>query len=110
MEEHMIVSPLLLCDFCNDPAVARSYRAAPVTMKVKQDVLYFCDAEWAACASCAQLIDEDRWEELSARSYTRWIETENLRGANPSLLEKEFMRTHIRRLHCLFREAQNRII
>jgi hypothetical protein len=108
MEEHVIVSTLLLCDFCNGPAVARSYRAAPVTMPVRQNLLYFCDTEWAACALCARLIDDERWQELSDRSYTLWIQTENQRGVSPPLPEREFMRTHIRQLHQLFREARGR--
>jgi hypothetical protein len=108
MEEHVIVLTSLLCDFCNDPAITRSYRTAPVTMKVKHDVLYFCDTEWAACALCARLIDEERWQELSDRSYMLWIRTESRRGISPPPPEREFMRTHIRQLHQLFREARGR--
>lgn len=108
MDHKSVPNPTLLCDFCDSPDVVRSYDAAPVVMKMANADLYFCDSRWAACDVCARLIDEDRWDELSRRSFDLWIEGEHLRGNRPSLREQEFMRTDLPRLHGHFREARGR--
>lgn len=108
MDHNPIFRPNLLCDFCNNPHVVRSYDAAPIVMKMAEAVLYFCDNRWAACAACASLIEQDRWDELSRRSFDLWIEAEHRHGNRPGLGEQEFMRTHLSRLHGHFREARRR--
>lgn len=108
MDHNSISKPTLLCDFCNHPDVVRSYDAAPVAMKVADTFLYYCDNKWVACGTCARLIDEDRWDDLSRRSFDLWLRAEHLRGNHPSLREQAFMKIHLPRLHGYFREARRR--
>lgn len=109
MEPKTVPEPQLLCDFCNESATAaRSYDAAPLSMKVDRTVVYFCDSKWAACPVCAQLIDENRWDELTGRSYALWLQAETQLGKSPDFANKQFMKTHLTQLHQLFREARGR--
>jgi len=40
MEPSFVPATALLCDFCNDPSVVRSYAAAPVVLKVDDIALF----------------------------------------------------------------------
>lgn len=108
MEPSFVPATALLCDFCNDPSVVRSYAAAPVVLKVDDIALYFCDSKWAACSTCSQLIDENRWDELSNRSFSLWVTCACLRGERHSDLEEQRMKAHLIHMHALFREARRR--
>ncbi len=97
-----------ICDFCNDPSVACSYEAAPVVMKVNESIVYSCDSKWAACAVCAQLIDENRWNELSDRSFELWVKSADQRGERPGHFQGQMMKAYLFHLHELFRVARDR--
>lgn len=101
--------PAPLCDFCNEPlAQIRVFDAAPLSMDVNNATVYFCDSRWAACPLCAALIDEGRWEDLTERSYELWLRAEREHGSEPGFRFKQFMKTHLTRLHQMFREARGR--
>jgi hypothetical protein len=109
MEPQTASGPTLLCDFCNEPvADVRSYDAAPLSMKFGETVVYICDSKWAACTICSQMIDENRWDELTGRSYELWLKTENGGGVDPGFGRSQFIKTHLTQLHQLFREARGR--
>lgn len=109
MDRHTTPSHAIVCDFCSASAPdIRSLDAAPLSLSVNATTIYFCDSKWAACPICSQLIDEGRWEELTDRSYTLWLEAESRSGNKPGFVQRQFMRTHISELHRLFREARRR--
>ena len=109
MEHQTTPGPTLLCDFCNEQVTeVRSYDAAPISVKVEDTTVYLCDSMRAACPICAQMIDENGWDELSGRSYRLWLQTENERGVTPGFNDKQFMKTHLSELHQMFREARGR--
>jgi hypothetical protein len=109
MEPKTTSAPPLVCDFCSEPVTeVRTFDVAPLAMKVKKTIVYFCDNRWAACPICAQMIDENRWDELTTRSYETWLQAEHARGAKPDFAFKQFMKTQVSELHQLFREARGR--
>jgi len=109
MDRPTTPAPALLCDFCNaSVSDGRSFDAAPLAMTVEDTTIYFCDSKWAACPTCFQMIDEGRWEELTERSYARWLDTERQGGSEPGFRLRQFMRAHLTQLHRLFREARGR--
>ncbi len=109
MEPQTTSGQHLVCDFCNEPVIkVRTFDVAPLAMKVKEAIVYFCDNRWAACPICAQMIDENRWDELSGRSYETWLQAEAARGAKPDFDSRQFMKTHLAELHQMFREARGR--
>jgi len=109
MESQTAPEPIFLCDFCNDSVIQiRTFEVVPLSMKVRETVVYFCDSRWAACPICAQMIDENRWDDLTGRSYDLWLKAEIQRGANPGFASRQFMKMHVAQLHQLFREACGR--
>jgi|GEM_PF-4186292 len=109
MDRRTIPGLIVPCDFCNASVPdIRTFDAAPVSITVDNTTIYFCDSKWAACAACSQLIDEGRWDELTERSYLRWIEKETQNGQEPGFRLRQFMRAHLAQLHRLFREARGR--
>jgi hypothetical protein len=96
----------LKCDFCSTIPIFRSYDAAPIRFDIGPSVIHFLDTRWAACAVCATLIDEYRWDELTERSVVLWRQEMEQQGAHLSTRQLAATREQMTQLHQLFREAR----
>ncbi len=79
--EHFAADLDRVCDFCNGPEPVWNYRAPGVRMlaldaddKIAQEHVY--SADWAACRTCAHLIERDMRRRLVDRVLTAWGEEE----------------------------------
>jgi hypothetical protein len=56
---------------------------------------------WAACRVCSELIEADRWSELSDRAFRKFAKKHQVPRYDPALGE---LRAQFRAIHQLFRE------
>jgi hypothetical protein len=59
-----------ICDFCPGLNPIRVFRAwdCIVPWKSGNGINHLSEGGWAACATCAELVDGEKWAELTARS------------------------------------------
>lgn len=60
--------PRIRCDFCSNRPVAMRYPAASATMMHAPGFTVVSDGDWAACATCAALVEADDREGLAVRT------------------------------------------
>lgn len=92
-----------VCDFCADPYPVTTYHCATFMWNKDAAVPAPANGVWSACEVCADLIDDQDWEELSDRAFERFCEVHNL----PLLYQPE-LRHEIEELHELFRQHMHR--
>jgi hypothetical protein len=92
-----------VCDFCADPYPVTTYLCATFIWNKDAAVPAPANGAWAACEVCADLIDDEDWEELADRAFDRFCEVHNL----PLLYQPE-LRREIEELHELFRRHIHR--
>jgi hypothetical protein len=99
-----------VCDFCNATPVVKVYDAAPLAFAFAfaPSIVHVCDTKWTACAACAELIDQDRWTDLTDRSLETWLAEQRSSGVHIGYREREEIRQEMRRMHASFREAKGR--
>jgi hypothetical protein len=87
------------CDFCTSEKIFKLYRC---TNFVFNNVPVFQNGSgtWAACATCAELVDAGHWTELSERSFLKFVK----RHGPISRRDAIGLRTQFRSIHQLFRE------
>jgi hypothetical protein len=108
MEHLRTANEGLICDFCNSAPVTRAYDASPIIFKPGPLIMHFLDTKWAACAACAVLIDENRWDSLTQRSVVLWYVNAQRNGMHVSRADLADITEQMLRLHQLFREARKR--
>jgi hypothetical protein len=59
---------LMICDFCSSPDVGWLFPTADYTMYRSEGADHISRDEWAACAICAHLIDQELWDLLTEHS------------------------------------------
>jgi hypothetical protein len=60
------------CDFCASPSIVKLYKCANFVFNGRTVFQRGSVGAWAARSRCAQLVDEDRWFELSDRAFRRF--------------------------------------
>lgn len=95
---------MIICDFCAAENPPRKYLCAPFNMMIMFGVEQWSDNAWAACTVCAELIDNDKWEELAQRSVSTIPKLPGL-----SFKAKQEYLVMLRGLHQKFREAKGRV-
>jgi hypothetical protein len=91
----------MLCDFCSDSNVVKSYPTADFTAPAPFSnviVEQISAGNWAACPTCADLVDRGAWEELTRRSVNTFYER------NGHIIPRPVLVKAITRLHQEFRE------
>jgi hypothetical protein len=95
---------MIICDFCSDTKVVKSYKCADFATAVatnKETLIIRSDGMWAACQICADMIDNNRWDELKQRSMeTSGLADSPLRAAMEAYLDE---------LHGGFRRMRTKI-
>ena len=87
------------CDFCTSEKIFKLYRCGNFAVN-NMPVFQNGSGTWAACATCAELVDADRWPELCERSFLKFTQ----RHGPLSLRNAIGLREQFRRIHQLFRE------
>jgi hypothetical protein len=97
-----------MCDFCDARPIAKIYDAAPVVTVFAGERILFPDTKWPACASCATLIDQGRWADLTDRCAEIWLKEMRNNGIHTGYRERSTLRQDLERMHASFREAMGR--
>jgi hypothetical protein len=99
-----------VCDFCNSTPVVKVYDAAPIAFAFAfaRPIVHVCDTKWTACATCAALIDQDRWTDLTDRAMETWLAEQRGRGVHISSHDRQEIKQEVRCMHASFREAKGR--
>ncbi len=97
---------VLKCDFCSSTPIYKTYDATPIRVEAEDSTVHFIDTGWAACATCAALIDNDHWDELTDRSVALWREEIRRNGIALSSDHLARIRAYVGELHRQFREAR----
>jgi hypothetical protein len=87
-----------VCDFCLGQPVVKSYACRPFVMLETLPWEHISDESWAACKECSNLIDSERWPELSERAVQQIV-----RQFAPAQDDISAIRAKIRELHQVFR-------
>jgi hypothetical protein len=89
-----------ICDFCSSPDIVKDYACESFEafdlQKKGRRMIGTSEGRWASCQICADLIDNNLWEELAQRSY----ETS---GCSPDDPYKEILLSFLRNMHRQFR-------
>jgi hypothetical protein len=97
-----------ICDFCDARPIAKIYDAAPVATVFAGERILFPDTKWSACASCATLIDQGQWGDLTDRCAKIWLKEMRARGVEIGYSAQTSLRQDLERMHAFFREAMGR--
>jgi hypothetical protein len=97
-----------VCDFCSAVPVVKIYDAPPILVDLPHAQIHVLDTKWTACRACANLIDEDRWEELTDRAVATWHSEAQARGIRIGERDLRDIKEEMFRLHGSFREARKR--
>jgi hypothetical protein len=99
-----------VCDFCNRIPVVKVYGAAPIafTLAFAPPIVHVCDTKWTACGACAELIEHDRWTDLTDRAMETRLAALTSRGVRIGYRERQEIKEEMRRMHASFREAKGR--
>src|SRR5215472_8759531 len=87
------------CDFCTTEKVFKLYRCKNFVFN-NMPVFQNGSGTWAACKTCAALVDAERWPELTERSFDKFVE----RHGRISRQDAIGLREQFHTIHQLFRE------
>ena len=87
------------CDFCTAEKVFKLYRCENFVFNNMPVFQNGCGT-WAACKTCAELVDADRWSELTERSFVKFAK----RHGPISRRDSFGLRDQFRTIHQLFRD------
>lgn len=100
-----------ICDFCSSTAVDRRYKTvsfksdAATKLMAAYDLqgMGFSEGDWASCATCADLIDRDKWELLAERGARTYFKKHpEMKG----LIPKKVLKARLMELHEEFKKAR----
>jgi hypothetical protein len=85
-----------VCDFCSGAPVHAAYDASNFETQAfrAQHVRQVSVGAWAACVTCSELIDGQRWEELVGRVVDSLIQKYPLLKRSREELERQFEATY----------------
>jgi hypothetical protein len=86
-----------ICDFCSEPKPSHLFSVSDFTMDQTPGLPeYRSKGGWAACSSCAALIEAENWDGLALRGL-------NKLQSKYSMLPRRILADTVRRSHDLFR-------
>jgi len=88
----------LICDFCLGQPVVKSFACRPFVMLETGQWEHISDTSWVACEECSELVDAERWLELSERALEQLV-----KQFAPAQNDIPAIRAKIRELHQIFR-------
>lgn len=98
-----------ICDFCSGSPIYASYPAKSFTAQQMENpesgkkVNINSQADWAACKTCADLVDTNQWDALLSRSV------ETFRYRYGGMIPDRELRNFISDLHRKFRENRQQV-
>ncbi len=97
------------CQFCLNARANKTYLAAPLSfLLIRNSVALISSTEWQACETCAALIDQGRWNDLTDRVAQILIQREQATGNQPDFPEQIALKQKVQNLHAAIREAMGR--
>jgi len=103
LSERVAVAPSgYECDFCSSRPVLKIFSCRNFLIPWTKTWAFQHESNggWAACRTCAELIDTGQWQELSNRALRAFVELHGL----VNRLDEPLLRQQFRELHHLFRE------
>lgn len=64
---------MIICDFCSNENVTRRYKCPSFKMLDTPEYTHWSEGDWAACDTCAELIDAGKLPELTERSLEAFV-------------------------------------
>jgi hypothetical protein len=86
-----------ICDFCSDPQIARYYECPDFVMDASRKPELRSKGAWAACATCASLIESGNWDRLLGRAV-------DAQRVKYPLMPRRILTDIVKRAQDLFRE------
>jgi hypothetical protein len=91
-----------ICDFCSEPNPSRLFASPDFRMDGPRPEAglpeYRSKGGWAACSTCASMIDNGAWDRLLVRGIDAMVKKYG------SLMPKRMLADTVQRSHSLFRE------
>jgi hypothetical protein len=97
--------PEMICDFCSSPEKPQhTFECQSFPIKASGELFGIpvsaSDGHWCACPACAQLVQDERWDELAQRSAERFCQL------HPGARDRyDVIYEHMRQVHQEFRMA-----
>lgn len=88
-----------VCDFCTAEPTHRFYACRNFMWMKRTMCTHESRGSWAACETCAELVDAGRWPELTERALAQF---KKIHGY--SRHEERYFREEFREIHQLFKE------
>jgi hypothetical protein len=82
--------------------------AAPTLIAFDSVAALIGDLEWGACATCSEMIDQNRWEDLTQHVFESWSKELRAEGLYLDFEESERFKRAILHAHAAIREAMGR--
>ena len=89
----------LICDSCSGGPIYKSYPARDFSVVTGREVDSVSKGDWAACKACAELIDQEKWDELADRTLAALPQ-----GCPSDPAVKDALYSFVKSLHSRFRE------
>lgn len=97
------------CQFCHDKDTKKTYLAAPLSfILIRKNVVLMSSTEWKACETCAALIDQGCWNDLSNRVFQILVQEERATGVYLDTQQQIALKQKVQNLHSAIREAMGR--
>jgi len=90
-----------MCDFCSERPTTQIYACKNFLIPRTKTALFQHESvgAWAACQACAELINGERWAELTERAFTNFLKQDCVARYAHFDVREQF-----REIHQLFRE------
>jgi hypothetical protein len=90
-----------MCDFCSERLTTQLYACKNFLVPRTKTALFQHESvgAWAACRTCAELVDGERWSELTDRALSNFIKQHGVPRYGHCDVREQF-----REIHQLFRE------
>jgi len=92
------------CDFCASRPFLKLYQRSNFTFNGRRVFQKSSYGAWAACSKCAELVDTNRWPELTERAFRKFAKLHGPISQHNAL----GLREQFREVHKLFREYRIR--
>ncbi len=88
------------CDFCTSGTIFKLYSCSNFVFNDMRIFQRGSEGVWAACSKCAELVDGDRWAELTERACSTFAKLHGPISPSDAIRLREQFRT----VHQLFRQ------
>jgi len=90
-----------ICDFCVSAPKFKVYACCNFVIPWTKRTVFEHEpiGEWAACHKCSEMIDADRWAELTERALRKFVKKHSVPGCDQQLVWEQ-----LGQIHQLFRE------